>query len=522
MRIKTLHTKNFRSLEDLTVHFGTHYFAIGGANDAGKSNIVRALRAFLQEETDAFIFHESDGLSNDTDYPKWKRPSDSAPIIIAATLSIDPILDAGLHQSIVAHMGTNTTGQFDLTVSITHDSAGKSHVSASTDEKQLDPIKAQEVLKRIQTGNAILIHNSTTRYPRARFRSAGVLRDVGQEHQTRIKAASKQLQKAFQKVAHEYQQELEKLIGRLGNKYKVGLSLPTLDIDTLPFDITLGQKDHDIPLDNWGSGTQNRTLILLSLFRARQLSESAPSAAKVTPTIIVEEPESFLHPAAQADFGRVLQDLASEFNVQTIVTTHSPYLLSKDSPSSNLLLRRRQHYNKARDTEIVDTSGAQWIQPFVDCLGLNSDDVSSWQHLIATTAQDVILVEGATDAAYFELLKKEEHGNGRLRFKGEIISFDGTGQLHNTVLLRFITNRARRLFVTFDLDSCAAIEKQLTSIGMQRNHDFIPIGHDKPGRRCIEGILPDHVVKTVHAEHHDIVLASQSDRKEERNLRVTS
>jgi len=55
----------------------------------------------------------------------------------------------------------------------------------------------------------------------------------------------------------------------------------------------------------------------------RQLTnavESEPSASKITPVIIIEEPESFLHPSAQAEFGRVLHDFAEEFQVQVIVT----------------------------------------------------------------------------------------------------------------------------------------------------------------------------------------------------------
>jgi hypothetical protein len=37
---------------------------------------------------------------------------------------------------------------------------------------------------------------------------------------------------------------------------------------------------------------------------------------------MIEEPECFLHPSAQAEFGRILRDLAEEFQVQVIITTH--------------------------------------------------------------------------------------------------------------------------------------------------------------------------------------------------------
>ena len=104
--------------------------------------------------------------------------------------------------------------------------------------------------------------------------------------------------------------------------------MPAFDFTYLPFSITLGDRRMEVPLDDWGSGTRNRTLVLLALFRARQIADSEASAGKITPVLIIEEPESFLHPSAQAEFGRVLQDLAEEFGVQVLVTTHSPYLLN--------------------------------------------------------------------------------------------------------------------------------------------------------------------------------------------------
>ena len=79
--------------------------------------------------------------------------------------------------------------------------------------------------------------------------------------------------------------------------------MPAFDFTSVPFSVTLGQKKCDVPLDDWGSGTKHHTLILLTLFRAKQVGDSEASASKITPVIIIEEPESFLHPAAQAEFG---------------------------------------------------------------------------------------------------------------------------------------------------------------------------------------------------------------------------
>lgn len=96
-------------------------------------------------------------------------------------------------------------------------------------------------------------------------------------------------------------------MANLNSKLKVGITLPDFSLDRLPYNLTLGDSKIEVNLNDWGSGTKNRTIIFLTLLKARQISESATSAEKITPILIIEEPESFLHPSAQAEFGRILQ-----------------------------------------------------------------------------------------------------------------------------------------------------------------------------------------------------------------------
>ena len=79
-------------------------------------------------------------------------------------------------------------------------------------------------------------------------------------------------------------------------------------------------------LDVYKRETKDRTHSLLSLVREKKMTEAHDDDAKSGPALIIEEPESFLHPSAQAEFGRLIQDLSEEFKVQVIVATHSPYL----------------------------------------------------------------------------------------------------------------------------------------------------------------------------------------------------
>lgn len=254
----------------------------------------------------------------------------------------------------------------------------------------------------------------------------------------------------------------------------------------------------------------------MTIFRAKKVADSPTSASKVTPVIVVEEPESFLHPLAQAEFGRVLQDLAEEFRVQIIVTTHSPYLLSQDRPESNILLSRRTVRGKLRGTERVDTSGDRWMEPFALALGMAADEFHPWRELFFSKPRPLLLVEGEIDKQYFELLRDPKHGANALRFDGDIVPYGGCGALRNQTLLQFIKGRFGTVLVTFDLDAEETVAGTLQALGFRKGHSYFPIGEDAPGRRCIEGLLPERIWSAVIGETPQLAQALSSASAEER------
>jgi hypothetical protein len=361
------------------------------------------------------------------DYPKWKdTPPADRKIEFRIVLEVDKKRDTGFYQFLAKQLSLeDPAAVLTLAIRIVHGAERPEPVvTVECSGKAYADLDAQEVLKRLQSSWSILFHNSTQADPSFPFHSrfGGVIRAESAEHEALLASMKKTVNKGLNKISKAHQREIESLLERLESKYRVGLSMPALDFTSVPFSVTLGQKQFEVPLDDWGSGTKNRTLVLMTLFRAKQLSESEASAGKVTPVIVIEEPESFLHPAAQAEFGRVLQDLAEEFQVQVIVTTHSPYLLSIGSPESNILLKRRLKYKQLLETQRVDTTGENWMQPFSLALGLESDEFKPWKSLLLAASHAILLGEGDVDREYFEMLRSEEHGANRLRFDGEIVS----------------------------------------------------------------------------------------------------
>ena len=528
MKITSFKISNYRTLADVDIRFPASYSAICGPNDSGKTNIVRAIRALMKGESPLRFFHYEDDsdVTIKDDFPKWKdTPITERQICLQLSLEVDQNRDAGFFQFLRKQLAIEgEQGTLPLTVRVTHSPEhSEPKVTTTCAGTDYSGIDAQEVLKRLQTSRSVLFHNSTQVDPRLPFRHSvgGVVRAESKEHEVLVSSMKKAVNSGLSKISKTYQKEIENLLGRLETKYKVGLSMPAFDFTSVPYSVTLGQTKVEVPLDDWGSGTKNRTLILMTLFRAKQLSESEVSASKITPIIVIEEPESFLHPAAQAEFGRVLQDLAAEFQVQVIVTTHSPYLLSIDSPISNVLLSRHTRYKQLQETERVDTSGENWMEPFSLALGLDSESFKPWRELLLAGGSDaILLVEGESDKEYFEMLRDQDHGLNRLLFTGDVVAYGGTGSLQNTVLLRFVKNRHRRLFVTCDLDAESQLTKSLHALNLQKRKHYSPIGINAPGKRNIEGLLPESVTTAVFSTNPGLVqVVTNGTKKEQQSAR---
>lgn len=524
MKLRAAKIQNYRTLESVALDFPSSYAAICGPNDSGKTNVVRALRALVRgEPPEPFGFPDDDEFSRADDYPKWKdvEPSKQE-VSFKVTVELDKIRDVGFYQFVATQLKLdNPPNPLVLQISVLYrGEKPEPSVIVSTGGAEFSSLDAQQVLKKLQSSGSILFHNSTeteTKFVYPRRSVAGHIREITGQHEALVESMKKTVSRGLAKISRSQQAEFEGLLGRLQTKYRVGLSLPPFDFGYLPFSITLGDRKVEVPLDDWGSGTRNRTLVLLALFRARQIGDSDPSAGKITPVIIIEEPESFLHPSAQAEFGRVLRDLSEEFQVQVIVTTHSPYLLNLKDPASNILLARRSAYNQLRETERVDTTGDNWMAPFGLALGLDTEEFKPWKKMMLAGADTILLAEGETDVKYFEMLRAPEHGSNRLLIQGDIVSYEGTGSLSNTVLLRFVRNRYRKFFVTFDLDAMSQTEKTLKSLQLEKQKHYVPVGQNVAGKRNIEGLLPDIVTKAVYEANAGLVQAATAGTKDEQD-----
>ncbi|WP_299650022.1 ATP-dependent endonuclease [uncultured Tateyamaria sp.] len=509
MKLREVGAKNFRTLEDLTVEFVDNFCTLSGRNNAGKTAVVTIIRHFLDDEDRPYL-HGENQLSFARDHTQW---SSTEEMEMSVRLELHRHDDAEVF-FVVEKFATlpieGDVARVRLTERFSKD--GESSLVCRVNGTDLDSQNSSEIAKKLKSAANLVVHNSTAPSRRLYYFS-GEMTEVleshfSQEDRKKISDAERNLSNKVKNAAKQHKEELSQLLGRLGENYDVELT--TLDrggSSRFPLNVKLNDKSVDANLGGWGSGTQNRTRVLISVLEADRIRKSQASENRSTPVVIVEEPESFLHPSAQAEFGKVLNNLAEDFGIQILATTHSPYMLNQRVPEANLLLERKVSRKKLKETERVDTSGDDWMLPFADNLGVTSDEFIPWKKIVGSANSRIVLVEGAIDVEYFSIIKTKFPEIYGLPDDVEVVGYGGKDALKNTQVLQFMLSRLDRVFITFDLDAKSEVVRKLESIELAADKDFCAVGLDKPGRECIEGLLPETIMAQVYNECVDDVMA---------------
>jgi len=519
MKISAISIENYRTIGHLKLTFPSFYAAISGKNNSGKTNVVKMIRSFF-DESDPTPFSDEPTISPKSDFPNWMAVDEGThSISFQLELQVHSEFDAGLHRFITTFLPLNNAPQA-LKVSLGQKwtkGAKRATLRFGCEGNAVeDEFKIEEVFKKIRSSQCLFFHNSTQQGHRYIYgrQFARMFGGLPADEAEALKKANEKMVKLLRRSAQRHQKDIIELLGRLEEKYNVTLSLPQLEFDDVPFMVSLGDKASTVPLDDWGSGTQNRTLIFLHLLRAKKNREVGSESDRITPILLIEEPESFLHPSAQAEFGKMLQDLSEEFCVQVITTTHSPYMLSLRNPAANILLQRSTEKGRLLETKLVETGGDNWMEPFGLALGIDNQAFSSWRHVLFKKSNQIILVEGETDVDYLKMLRADGHGADALICDGEVFPYGGVGFFSNTILLKFVMSRFSRFVITYDFDHDASITKILQNLGLKRGVHFFPVGLDKPGKRDIEGLLPDSIRSEVYSKNPALVAIASSADKE--------
>ncbi|MGH1376082.1 MAG: ATP-dependent nuclease [Alphaproteobacteria bacterium] len=510
MKLDKLLINNFRTLEDVEIKFDGYFSAISGKNNAGKTAVIKSIRNLIKGQQEEYYFIEdADDISYSTSLSQWlvEKPDIRFNYSILASKKSDP----GIYSFIkkIAEL-EDLSEEFTIAANISLSDKSEKDIEIFIDGKKLDKYATGEIYQRLRTSGALLLHNSTDGNKKI-FYSSGPRSFhemiLSKDEMDELNKEQERIKKKVRKFAQDHRGELSGILGKLEDKYEVELTVfDRLFRSTIPLGINLKDKNLEVPLDDWGAGTQNRTHILMLILSASRIKQQENDENRVTPIVIVEEPESFLHPSAQAEFGRLVRNLARELEIQIIITTHSPYMLCQEKPESNILLDRKLYRGRLRGTQVVAVDENKWMEPFSEILGLNDDSVEPWRAVIGASRDNAILVEGESDKKYLEHISSLNIKGFELPSNIEVISYEGKDALKNSIMLKFVVEKFNKVFITYDLDANKELEKIMLQLGLKNGEDYMAIGKNEEGKDCIEGLLPSQVLKDIHSDNTDLVM----------------
>lgn len=450
MKLRRLQIHNVRSIidADIEVH---DYTMIVGANNAGKSNVLGALR----------LFYDDIKWSAD-DVPKSSPSSDSESwVALSFELS---------EAEWISLADKYKEGATDRLLTVRRYFVSKDRVKTNQSniyglihgEFAVEQFYGAKNVSTAKVGRVIYIPALTTANDQMKTTGPSPLRDMLNFMLKRVvseSAAYKAIEDAFGNLNDEAQGDegfLNKIVQPINQAIdQWGISFQMSITPVSPEDITKNLVKHAFAdallgdaafaLDRYGHGFQRSFLY--------ELIKLAPSFADGKTTdkkefdpeftlILFEEPEAFLHPAQQENMAYHLRRLGYCEGQQVIITSHSPIFIGKGADDLCQILRaRRQHgitvlgQVQRKECESVFADGLAFkkcLQEFVDDSSIAEQNKKKAKEMLesADTDEDiaaqeerfryqlwldsdraamffadrVLLVEGATEKALFNWL----------------------------------------------------------------------------------------------------------------------
>lgn len=447
MKITKFRIHNFRSIIDADIE-AHEFLMLVGSNNAGKSNVVNALRCF----------YEDIKWSND-DLPKKDAYDQDSWLEITFKLSdyewenlADKYKEGVKDQSVV--LKRHFAGE--------KAKAKQSNIYAVVNgTEETDLFYGAKNIGTAKCGSIIYIPALTTPGEQMKTTGPSPLRNMINFMLKKVVSRSSaytQLGEAFEALNNEAQQEkgfLSEIAQPINSaleqwNVKIDLSVNHISPEEISkslvkyafVDMLLGDTAFD--LERFGHGFQRSVIYELIRIAPSFQDEKEPKKKEFNPDftlLLFEEPEAFLHPSQQENMAFHLRRLGQETEQQVIVTSHSPIFVGKGSDELCNICRIQKkdgvstvYQLKKEQEETLIKSGGDFLtalQSYASDPEIDQNKKATAQKLIDNApseeiahqherfrfqlwldserasmffADKVLLVEGATEKALFNYL----------------------------------------------------------------------------------------------------------------------
>ena len=373
MRLTKVAITNHSRIQDLNLDIRRHAVIVG-ANDVGKSSILRMLNLVLGTSTSGLYQALSPADLRDPDQPLlvnalWADFSDKNRRPFSAEITIG---DDQVTEHLWVQMRVEVDPDDEETVSVRRWFPESGHERAPNRE-QLEEFGWRYL--RATRGTSLM------EGPHSPVRTLLAAAELGTNeeglkallNQFNDELASNQtVGDLLERVAQHLNRSMPRAVTRESFAVR-SVTDPSSDV-LKDVSIFLNRGDAQVSLTEQSDGV--RQLMSMTLF------DLAEGTANV---LAIDEPEIHLHPTSQ----RTAADLLSGDGNQKVIVTHSPYVLHRFEPSEVIAVDRHGHCHQIGNAKLsrVEKVRAHWWSPRL---------------LESLTARFVVLVEGDADRVIVE------------------------------------------------------------------------------------------------------------------------
>lgn len=447
MKITKIRIHNFRSIIDAEIE-ANDFLVLVGANNAGKSNVINALRCFYE-----------DAKWSDDDFPKKGSIDQDSWIDITFKLSDNEWENlADKYKEGVQEKNIVLRRYFKGEKA----KAKQSNIYAVVNgNEEADLFYGAKNIGTAKCGSVVYIPALTTPGEQMKTTGPSPLRNMLNFMLKKVVSKSpaySQLGQAFEALNTEarldngFLTEISQPINSALSQWNVKIDLSVNPISPEEIskslvkyafvDLMLGDTAFD--LDRFGHGFQRSLIYELIRIAPSFQDEKEAKKKEFNPDftlLLFEEPEAFLHPSQQENMAFHLRRLGNESEQQVIITSHSPVFVGKSSDELCQICRiekkdgvsRIYQLAKSNEDALIKAGGdfLTAIKAYVSDPGVDQKNKSKAQQLIDNApteeiasqhekfrfqlwldsdrasrffADKVILVEGATEKALFNYL----------------------------------------------------------------------------------------------------------------------
>ena len=401
MRISRLQITNHSRIQDFDIEIRRHAVIVG-ANDVGKSSILRMLNLLLGSSVAGLYQTLTPGDLRDSNQPlvvnaMWTDFSDENRRFFSDEITI---AKDQVSEYLWVQMMVEVDPEDDEAVTVRRWFPESGHTRAPSRE-QLEAF-GWRFLKATRGSSMIEGAHSPVRTLLAAAdlgTDEDKLRSILEQFNEEL-AGNESVGELLEKVAAH----LSRAMPRSTTKRDFAVRTVTDPSTDVLQDVTifLNRGDDQISLMEQSDGV--RQLMAMTLF------DLAEGTANV---LAIDEPEIHLHPTSQ----RTVADLLSGEGNQKMIVTHSPYVLQRFEPAEVISVDRHGHCHQIGNDKLskVEKVRAHWWSPRL---------------LEALAARFVILVEGDADRVIVEAVAKKL-GIDLDRLGALVLELDGADKFKN-------------------------------------------------------------------------------------------